>query len=120
MTEAGAMRPAWSEPFMGEAIAGLARQTRLDRLDRDWAFGGATGRGVTVAIIDSGVEAEHPALAGWTQRTLPAMLAFSAPPDAVSDVWVGGRNVVANRVHAKQEDALREFNTVARRATDYR
>ena len=62
-----------------------------------------------------GIDLEHPSLAGWTARTLPAMLAFSAPPDAVSDVWVGGRNVVANRTHAKQEDAVRHFNAVARR-----
>ena len=63
-----------------------------------------------------GIDLDHPALAGWTAPSLPAMLAFSAPPDAVSDVWVGGRNVVANRVHAKQEHAMREFNAVARRA----
>ncbi|HSJ33315.1 MAG TPA: formimidoylglutamate deiminase [Longimicrobiales bacterium] len=63
-----------------------------------------------------GIDLDHPALAGWTSQSLPAMLAFSAPPDAVSDVWVGGRNVVANRVHAKQEQAMREFNAVARRA----
>ena len=62
-----------------------------------------------------GIDLDHPSLAGWTARTLPAMLAFSAPPDAVSDVWVGGRNVVANRTHAKQEDAVRHFNAVARR-----
>jgi formimidoylglutamate deiminase len=62
-----------------------------------------------------GIDLEHPALAGWTTQTLPAMLMFSAPPDAVSDVWVGGRNVVANRMHARQEEAMREFNTVARR-----
>jgi formimidoylglutamate deiminase len=62
-----------------------------------------------------GIDLDHPVLAGWTAATLPAVLAFSAGPDAVSDVWVGGRNVVANRVHAAQEDAMREFNAVARR-----
>jgi formimidoylglutamate deiminase len=62
-----------------------------------------------------GIDLEHPALAGWTTQSLPAMLMFSAPPDAVSDVWVGGRNVVTNRMHARQEEAMREFNAVARR-----
>ena len=33
-------------------------------IDREWAWGGATGAGVTVAIIDSGVEGSHPAVAG--------------------------------------------------------
>ena len=63
MSEAG-IRPAWSEPFIGQAVAGLARAARLDRIDREWAFEDATGAGVTVAIIDSGIEADHPALAG--------------------------------------------------------
>jgi formimidoylglutamate deiminase len=62
-----------------------------------------------------GIDLEHHALAGWTRQSLPAVLAFSAPPDAVSDVWVGGRNVVANRMHAGQEQAMRDFNAVARK-----
>lgn len=62
-----------------------------------------------------GIDLEHPALAGWSAQSLAAMLAFSAPPDAVSDVWVGGRNVVANRSHVRQEAAVREFNAIARR-----
>jgi subtilisin family serine protease len=64
VSDLGGIRPAWSEPFIGEAVAGLARAARLDRLDREWAFEGATGSGVTVAIVDSGIEADHPAVAG--------------------------------------------------------
>ena len=64
MSDPAVARPAWSEPFLGSALAGLARSSRLDRIDRAWAFDGATGRGVTVAILDSGVEAGHPAVAG--------------------------------------------------------
>ena len=30
-----------------------------ERVDRDWAWGGATGAGVRVAIVDSGVERDH-------------------------------------------------------------
>ncbi|HEX7118322.1 MAG TPA: formimidoylglutamate deiminase, partial [Longimicrobiales bacterium] len=36
------------------------------------------------------VDLDHPTLAGWTAETLPAILALSAPPDVVADVWVGG------------------------------
>jgi subtilisin family serine protease len=64
VTDPAALRPAWSEPFIGEAIADLARGARLDRIDRAWAFDGATGRGVTVCVVDSGVEPGHPALRG--------------------------------------------------------
>ncbi|MBA2462610.1 MAG: S8 family serine peptidase [Actinobacteria bacterium] len=30
-----------------------------DRVDREWAFGGSTGKGVRVAIVDSGIERGH-------------------------------------------------------------
>jgi subtilisin family serine protease len=33
-------------------------------LTPEWAWGGATGRGVRVAVVDSGIEADHPALEG--------------------------------------------------------
>jgi subtilisin family serine protease len=36
----------------------------LAGIDRDWAFGNGTGRAVTVGVIDSGMEADHPALGG--------------------------------------------------------
>ncbi|MFN0090182.1 MAG: S8 family serine peptidase [Acidimicrobiales bacterium] len=42
----------------------LDRALRLGDLSRDWAWGGAAGAGVRVAVIDSGVEANHPALEG--------------------------------------------------------
>ena len=39
----------------------------LDDLSPEWAWGGATGRGVRVAVIDSGIEAGHPALEGCVE-----------------------------------------------------
>jgi len=56
--------PAWSGPFVAADRSSLRRATRLDAIDRAWAFDGGTGRGVTVAIIDSGLEVDHPALQG--------------------------------------------------------
>ncbi|HXW46922.1 MAG TPA: S8 family serine peptidase [Streptosporangiaceae bacterium] len=31
-------------------------------IDKDWAWGGASGQGVVVAVVDSGVDAAHPAV----------------------------------------------------------
>jgi subtilisin family serine protease len=54
-------RPAWSLPSGG--VPAIALDNPLpERVDREWAFGGATGKGVKVCILDSGVEASHPAV----------------------------------------------------------
>jgi subtilisin len=79
LSDPAAARPAWSEPFLGSALAGLARSSRLDRIDRAWAFDGATGRGVTVAILDSGVEAGHPAVAGRLREAVFVELEHGDP-----------------------------------------
>ncbi len=60
--------PAWAEAFTPAALERLARRRHLREIDRDWAFGGSTGRGMTVAIIDSGLETDHPALMGRVDR----------------------------------------------------
>jgi subtilisin family serine protease len=51
--------PAWSLRAGGEAAIRLANPLP-HRIDREWAFGGSTGSGVSVAILDSGVEFGHP------------------------------------------------------------
>lgn len=62
--------PAWSTPFIGSNRLTLARTTPWGRIDRDWAFGDASGAGVTVAILDSGIEADHPAVGGRLVRSV--------------------------------------------------
>ena len=54
--------PAWSEQFTAEAIRQLTSSGPLAGLTPDWAWGGSTGKGVRVAVVDSGVEYDHPAL----------------------------------------------------------
>jgi subtilisin family serine protease len=77
--------PAWSEPFTGADQSGLARAIRLDHLiDRDWAFAGATGRGITVAIVDSGLEVDHPALRGRVVESIAVEL-VDGEPNVVKD-----------------------------------
>ena len=49
--------PAWSLP--ADAVAQIAARWP-ERVTREWAWGGASGAGVRVCILDSGVEANHP------------------------------------------------------------
>ncbi|HEX7119369.1 MAG TPA: hypothetical protein VF212_11305, partial [Longimicrobiales bacterium] len=61
------------------------------------------------------VDLDHPTLAGWTAETLPAILALSAPPDVVADVWVGGVRRLENRRHPLDAEAAAAFREVAAR-----
>jgi len=54
------MRPAWSWQFDQPKAAPTLRLPTP--ITRDWAWGDATGAGVRVAVIDSGVDATHPAV----------------------------------------------------------
>jgi len=63
--------PAWGDAFSADLRAALARDDApFGRLDRAMVFGDADGEGVTVAIVDSGVEADHPVLAGHLVQQL--------------------------------------------------
>ena len=53
--------PAWSLPT--EAASKIAVQSSWPTaITRDWAYGDSTGAGARVCILDSGVEAGHPAV----------------------------------------------------------
>lgn len=81
---AGSLRPAWSEAFVEPrdvVVPDLG-------ITREWAFGGATGRGVTVAVVDSGIEAGHPdvgpvqsAVALHWDREVEDVVAVEGPHD---------------------------------------
>ena len=54
--------PAWGDAFAADLRAALVRDgAPFGRLDRGAVFADADGRGVTVAIVDSGIDADHPA-----------------------------------------------------------
>ena len=60
--------PAWSLPAGGaQSLESPFRWP--ERVDREWAWGGATGAGVRVCILDSGVEPDHP-LVGKVDRAV--------------------------------------------------
>lgn len=52
-------RPAWSRE---SAFLQMPDLEQLERFSPDWALEGSTGAGVRVAVIDSGIDATHPAL----------------------------------------------------------
>lgn len=54
-------RPAWSRESL---VLRLEKVETIEELSREWAWGDATGKGVRVAIVDSGIDATHPALEG--------------------------------------------------------
>jgi subtilisin family serine protease len=57
----GEGRPAWS--LAADAGARLRLPpTWPDRVTRDWAWGGSSGAGVRVCVLDSGIEQDHPGI----------------------------------------------------------
>lgn len=54
--------PAWSEQFSTQAIQQLTTSGPIAAITREWAWGGSSGKGIRVAVVDSGVEYDHPAL----------------------------------------------------------
>ena len=63
MTEE-ALLPAYSQQFLPAAIQQLVAAGPIANLTPEWAWGGSTGRGMRVAVVDSGIEYDHPAVGG--------------------------------------------------------
>ena len=58
------MRPAWSSQFTQGKLEKIDLIQPLENISWDEACGNGTGKGIKVAIIDSGIDAAHPALSG--------------------------------------------------------
>lgn len=59
---AGTLRPAWSSQFAPDALRELTKAGPLAGITREWAWGGSAGKGTRVAVVDSGIESDHPAV----------------------------------------------------------
>ncbi|MBA3605656.1 MAG: S8 family serine peptidase [Actinomycetota bacterium] len=58
------LRPAWSETFFDGGLGAAPHLDLPGTVTREWAYGDASGRGVRVAVVDSGIEADHPLVSG--------------------------------------------------------
>jgi subtilisin len=58
------LRPAWSSQFTADALRELTAVGPIGEITREWAWGDSTGQGMRVAVVDSGIEADHPAVNG--------------------------------------------------------
>jgi subtilisin family serine protease len=72
-------RPAYSDPFAPGAIAYEEPILPLDGVTPEWAWGGSTGQGVKVAVIDSGIDADHPDIDGHVS----GYMAITQGPDGL-------------------------------------
>jgi subtilisin len=62
------VKPAFSEQFDPGSLAPVTPLPTGSEITREWAWGGADGAGARVAVIDSGIDATHPAVGdvqGW-------------------------------------------------------
>src|SRR5438105_15343719 len=77
------LRPAWSLPAGAEGDIKLPLEWPGE-ITRDWAWGGSTGNGVSVCILDSGVEAGPP-LVGEVQRSVAVSIGENEEGNAEED-----------------------------------
>jgi subtilisin len=71
-------RPAYSSSFDVDSLQTLEPIEPLDTITRDWAWSDSSGKGVKVAVIDSGIDAEHAAV-----NRVDGYVAISEGPDGL-------------------------------------
>ena len=55
-------KPAWSWQFEPETLKSVSSRVLPGAISKEWAWSGSTGAGVKVAVVDSGIDAAHPAV----------------------------------------------------------
>lgn len=105
------LRPAWSGAFSAQELRSIAVSGPLGKITREWAWGGSTGCGVRVAVVDSGIEANHPALSGCVKAGVVVEYDESAEtrvrikPDQSLEDLSGHGTACAGIIHAIAPEA---------------
>ncbi len=73
-------RPHWTRE---SAVLRVPGALSLEDLSPEWAWGGATGEGVRVAVVDSGIDAGHPDLDGKVRGAAGIAVTLDATGAAV-------------------------------------
>lgn len=102
--------PAWTKESMVLRLPVLATEAEESPWSPEWAMGGATGAGVRVAVVDSGIEADHPLLGGMVDAdgaidfSVDADGTVVATPGPHTDVF-GHGTACAGIIHALAPEA---------------
>lgn len=72
--------PAWAKD---SSVLALPDVTRLGDITPEWAWEGADGTGVRVAVVDSGIDADHPDLEGCVDAEGGVALTLGEDGDVV-------------------------------------
>lgn len=104
-------RPAWSEKFKPDVLRQLTAGGPLGQITPEWAWGGSTGKGVRVAVVDTGIEAEHPIFNGSVRGGViieldqSAAEGYVAHPDNPPTDSAGHGTACAGIIHTIAPDA---------------
>ncbi len=77
------VKPAWSWQFEEPTLEPLTPLGLPSPITKKWAWEGATGAGIKVAVVDSGIEAGHPAVGD-----VAGAVALEYDPDAPDEVSI--------------------------------
>ena len=64
------IKPAWSSQFAVQSLRQLSANGPIGKITRAWAWGRSAGKAMRVAVIDSGIEADHPAVGGMVRDSI--------------------------------------------------
>ena len=74
-------RPAWSR---SSTVVRISPARRVPEMTPSWAWGGATGAGIRVAVVDSGIDADHPYLEGCVDEEAGVAFEMDAEGQAIA------------------------------------
>lgn len=73
--------PAWAKE---SAAVRLDDRPEMLQVTPEWAWGGSTGAGVRIAVVDSGIDADHPALEGAVDESSAVAFDIDADGEVVA------------------------------------